>query len=157
MSEERYLLFAIKTTVGQERNVARILESRARSEGADIASILVLPTVKGYIFVEAKSKEVVALLTQGIRHVKNRPAIPVDIKEISQHLMEKPLIDIISEGDIVEIIAGPLKGITGKVIRVERSKKEITVELSEAAFTLPISVPADQVRIISSQKGGAVS
>lgn len=152
MSEERYRLFAVKTTVGQERNVARIMESRARSENAEIATILVLPTVKGYVFVEAKNKETVTLVTQGIRHVKGRPAMPVDIKEISSHLVEKPLIETLSEGDIVEIVAGPLKGITGKVIRVERSKKEVTVELSEAAFTLPVSVPADQIRIISSQK-----
>ncbi|MEM2079558.1 MAG: transcription elongation factor Spt5, partial [Nitrososphaerota archaeon] len=78
-----------------------------------------------------------------------------DIKEISNHLVEKPIIDMLSEGDTVEITAGPLKGITGKVIRVDKAKKEVTVELSEAAFPLPISVSADQVRILSSQKGGA--
>lgn len=154
MGMERYKLFAVKTTVGQERNVARILEGRARSENADIASILTLPDVKGYIFVEAKSKEVVNILIQGIRHVKGRPVMPIDMKEISNHLIEKPMIEMLSEGDTVEIIAGPLKGITGKVVRVDRAKNEVTVELAEAAFPLPISVSADQVRILASQKKG---
>lgn len=154
MSTEKYKLFAIKTTVGQERNVARILESRIRGENAEVASILTLPDVKGYIFVEAKNKEVINTLIQGIRHIKSRPVIPIDIKEISNHLVEKPIIDVLSEGDTVEITAGPLKGITGKVIRIDKAKKEVTVELSEAAFPLPISVSADQIRIISSQKGG---
>jgi transcriptional antiterminator NusG len=62
---------------------------------------------------------------------------------------------MLSEGDTVEVTAGPLKGITGKVIRIDRAKREVTVELSEAAFPLPISVSADQIRIVSSQKGGA--
>jgi len=154
LSTEKYKLFAIKTTVGQERNVARILESRIRGENAEVASILTLPDVKGYIFVEAKNKEVINTLIQGIRHIKSRPVIPIDIKEISNHLVEKPIIDVLSEGDTVEITAGPLKGITGKVIRIDKAKKEVTVELSEAAFPLPISVSADQIRIISSQKGG---
>jgi len=154
LSTEKYKLFAIKTTVGQERNVARILESRIRGENAEVASILTLPDVKGYIFVEAKNKEVINTLIQGIRHIKGRPVIPIDIKEISNHLVEKPIIDVLSEGDTVEITAGPLKGITGKVIRIDKAKKEVTVELSEAAFPLPISVSADQIRIISSQKGG---
>ncbi|MCL7384970.1 MAG: transcription elongation factor Spt5 [Thaumarchaeota archaeon] len=155
MSTEKYKLFAIKTTVGQERNVARILESRIRGENAEVASILTLPDVKGYIFVEAKNKEVINTLIQGIRHIKSRPVIPIDIKEISNHLVEKPIIDMLSEGDTVEVTAGPLKGITGKVIRIDRAKREVTVELSEAAFPLPISVSADQIRIVSSQKGGA--
>lgn len=154
MSVERYRLFAIKTTVGQERNVARILEGRIRGENAEVASILTLPEVKGYIFVEAKNKEVINALLQGIRHIKSRPVIPIDIKEISNHLVEKPIIDMLSEGDMVEITAGPLKGITGKVIRVDKAKKEVTVELSEAAFPLPISVSTDQIRILFSQRGG---
>lgn len=154
MSAGKYKLFAIKTTVGQERNVARILESRVRGEDAEVASILTLPEVKGYVFVEAKSKEVINALIQGIRHIKSRPVIPIDIKEISNHLVEKPIIDMLSEGDMVEITAGPLKGITGKVIRIDKAKKEVTVELSEAAFPLPISVSADQIRILSPQKGG---
>ncbi len=152
---EKYKLFAIKTTAGQERNVAKILESRVRGENAEVASILTLPDVKGYIFVEAKSKEVINALIQGIRHIKSRPAMPIDIKEISNHLVEKLIIDILSEGDSVEIIAGPLKGITGKVIRVDRTKREVTVELSEAAFPLPISISVDQIKILSSRKGGA--
>ena len=157
MSTEKYRLFAIKTTVGQEKNVARILENRARSENIDVASILILPNVRGYLFVEAKSRETVAILTQGVRHVKGRPVMAVSLDEVARHLVEKPLIDVISEGDMVEIIAGPLKGITGKVVRVDRPKKEVTVELTEAAFPLPISVPADQVRITASHRREAVA
>lgn len=140
----------MKVTVGQERNVARILESRITPEEKGIYSILFLPSIKGYIFVEAENKEKVSLLTQGIRHVKARPVMMVSKEELMPHLVERPVIETISAGDTVEIISGPLQGISGKVVRVDKPKNEVTIEPSDAAFPLPISVPADQVRVIKS-------
>jgi len=140
----------VKVTVGQERNVARILESRITPEEKGIYTILFLPSIKGYIFVEAESKEKVSLLTQGIRHVKARPVMMVSKEELMPHLVEKPVIETISAGDVVEIISGPLQGISGRVVRVDKPKNEVTIEPSDAAFPLPISVPADQVRVVKS-------
>ncbi len=144
----RTRFFAVKVTVGQERNVVRIMEARIGPGDRDIHSILFLPSIKGYIFVEAESKERVSLLTQGIRHVKARPVMPVEMKELMPHLVERPMIETISMGDVVEIISGPLQGISGKVIRIDKPKNEVTIEPSDAAFPLPISVPADQVRVM---------
>jgi len=119
-------------------------------EDVDVASILILPSLKGYVFVEASSKEAVAAAVQNIRHVKNRPLITVSLDTISPHLVEKPLIDTIEVGQIVEIITGPLRGIVGKVIRVEKPRREVTLELREAAFQLPISVSIDAIRPLES-------
>ncbi|MDJ0270053.1 MAG: transcription elongation factor Spt5 [Aigarchaeota archaeon] len=121
-------------------------------EKIDVASILILPTVRGYVLIEAKNKEAVAAVSQGIRHIKNRPLITVTFDEIAAHLVEKPLIDIITTGQVVEIVSGPLRGMVGKVIRIDKPKREITLELSEAAFPLPISVPVDAVRILDEAK-----
>lgn len=152
--------FAVKVTVGQERNVARIIESKIIREiiqdgkivGREIAingvySIIVLPNIKGYIFIEADSKEKVSLITQAVRHVKSRPALVVKKEEIIQHLVEKPVIETISIGDVVEIVAGPLRGIYGRVVRIDKPKNELTIEPTDAAFPLPISISADQVRL----------
>ena len=62
------------------------------------------------------------------------------------------VVDGLEIGGIVEIIAGPFKGMQAKVVRVDASKEEVTVEILEAAFTLPITVHADYVREL---KGGA--
>lgn len=160
MSEGSPRYFAVKVTVGQERNVARIIESKIIREiiqdgkvvGREIAidgvySIIVLPNIKGYIFIEADSKEKVSLITQAVRHVKSRPALVVKKEEIIQHLVEKPVIETISIGDVVEIVAGPLRGIYGRVVRIDKPKNELTIEPTDAAFPLPISISADQVRL----------
>lgn len=160
MSETSPRYFAIKVTVGQERNVAKIIESKIVKEVVEdgkivkreiieegIYSIITLPNIKGYIFIEAESKEKVSLITQGIRHIKSRPILVVKKDEIMQHLVEKPIIETLSIGDVVEIVAGPLRGIYGKVIRIDKPKNELTIEPTDAAFPLPISISADQVRI----------
>jgi len=145
--------FMVKVTAGQERNVARIIEARISSpEKEGIYSILVLPGIKGYLFIEAESKEKVSLITQGIKHVKARAIMPVKKEELMIHLTEKPAVEMLSVGDVVEIISGPLQGISGKVIRVDKPKNEITIEPADAAFPLPISVPADQVRVVKQKE-----
>lgn len=160
MSSGNMRYFAVRVTVGQERNVAKIIESKVVREVVEegktlrtekvidgIYSIIALPDVKGYVFIEADSREKVSLVTQGIRHVKARPALLVNKEEIMRHLVEKPMIDMISVGDVVEIVSGPLRGIYGRVVRVDKPKNEVTIEPTDAAFPLPISIPADQVRI----------
>ena len=52
----------------------------------------------------------------------------------------------LEEGALVEVVAGPFKGMQARVVRVDPSKEEVTVEILEAAFTLPITVHADYVR-----------
>jgi transcriptional antiterminator NusG len=115
-------------------------------EKTAIASILVIPDLRGYIYVEAAQREEVANIIQNIRHVKARPPMPITFETISSHLVAKPLIEVIEPGQLVEIVSGPLKGIVGKVIRVEKARREITLELREATYQLPISVSIDAVR-----------
>jgi transcriptional antiterminator NusG len=52
----------------------------------------------------------------------------------------------LEEGILVEVIAGPFKGMQARVVRVDVTKEEVTIEILEAAFTLPITVHADYVR-----------
>ncbi|MFB0558675.1 MAG: transcription elongation factor Spt5 [Candidatus Bathyarchaeia archaeon] len=148
MSEEkpRTSLYAVKVTVGQERNVSMMLADKAKVETLPIAAILAPSELRGYIIVESSAPHVVDQLIRGMRHTRERVQGLVDPVEVGHYLETRPVIEGLEVGVLVEVIAGPFKGMQAKVVRVDESKEEVTVEILEAAFTLPITVHADYVR-----------
>ena len=68
--------------------------------------------------------------------------------------MIEPVVTAINieKGDIVEIIAEPFKKEKAKVIRVDKSKEEVVVELLEATVPIPITVKIDNVKVIRREK-----
>ena len=148
MSEQkpRTSLYAVKVTMGQERNVATMLADKAKVEELPVAAILVPTTLRGYIIVETIAPHVVDQLIRGMRHTRERVQGLVTPSEVDHYLETQPIIEGLEVGALVEVVAGPFKGMQAKVVRVDTSKEEVTVELLEAAFTLPITVHADYVR-----------
>jgi transcriptional antiterminator NusG len=150
MSENmpRTQLYAIKVTVGQERNVSMLLSDKSKVEDIPIAAILAPAELRGYIIVETSTPHAVDQLIRGERHVRERVHGLVNPSEVEHYLETKPIVEGLELGILVEVIAGPFKGMQAKVIRVDAGKEEVTVEILEAAFTLPITVHADYVREI---------
>jgi transcriptional antiterminator NusG len=72
----------------------------------------------------------------------------VKIDELDKLLESKPLMKSIKVGQKVELISGPFKGEKAKVIRVNDMKEEVTVELMEAAVKIPVTIKAENIRII---------
>jgi transcriptional antiterminator NusG len=68
--------------------------------------------------------------------------------EVAHFLVPKPVVSGISEGTIVELIAGPFKGEKAVVKRIDAGKEEITVELYESVLPIPITVRGDNVRVV---------
>jgi transcriptional antiterminator NusG len=134
--------------MGQEKNVALMLADKAKVEAVPIAAILAPADLSGYIIIEANAPHQVDQLIRGIRHTRERVSGLVDHLEVDHYLITRPIIEGLDVGALVEIIAGPFKGMQAKVVRVDESKEEIIIELLEAAFSLPITVHADYVREI---------
>ena len=57
-----------------------------------------------------------------------------------------------SEGDIVELVAGPFKGEKARVMKIDETKEEITVELFEAMVRIPVTVRGDSVRVLQKEE-----
>jgi len=148
LSEERpsTSLYAVKVTNGQERTVARMLADKARVEHLPLIAILAPAELKGYIIVESTTPHVVDEAIRGMRYARERVQGTVSPEEVGRYLETKPAIEGLAEGTLVEVVAGPFKGMQAKVVRVDTSKEEVTIEILEAAFTLPITVHADYVR-----------
>ena len=146
-------IFAIKTTTGQEKNVARLLAAKIEMAKVPIKAILVPEALRGYVFMEAEGPHYVEEAIAGIKHVRSRVPGIVSFSEIERYVIKKPIIEELDENDIVEIIGGPFKSMRAKITRVDKAKTEVTLELLEASFTLPITVNSDYVKIVERSKG----
>jgi len=62
------------------------------------------------------------------------------------------VIEELNIDDLVEVVGGPFKGMRAKITRIDKTKAEVTLELLEATFTLPITVHADYVRLVEKAK-----
>jgi len=151
-SERSTMIFAVRTTVGQERNVSNLIAGRAEANKIMIRSILVPEALKGYIFIEADGPHIVEEAISGIRHVRSRVPGMVSFSEIEKYVVVKPVIEELDVSDLVEVTGGPFKGMRAKITAIDRAKEEVTIELLEATFTLPITVHADYVKVV--RKGG---
>jgi transcriptional antiterminator NusG len=145
-------IFIISTTVGQELNVARIIAGRVEANNIPVKAILVPENLKGYIFIEADGPHIVELAVANIKHVKSRVPGALSFSEIEKYTAVKSIIDELDVNDIVEVISGPFKGMRAKVADIDKNKEEVTIELLEATFTLPVTVHADYVRLVSKGK-----
>jgi transcriptional antiterminator NusG len=151
-SEEFSKIFAVKTTTGQEKNVARLVAAKVEMNGIPITAILVPETLKGYVFIEAEGPHLVEEAITGIRHVRSRIPGIVSFSEIERYVVRKPVIEELNENDIVEVTGGPFKGMRAKITRIDKAKGEVILELLEATFTLPITVNSDYVKLVEKAK-----
>jgi len=142
------MIFAVRTTVGQERNVSNLIAGRAEANDIPIKAILVPEALKGYIFIEADGPHIVEKAISGIRHVRSRVPGIVSFSEIEKYVVVKPVIEELDISDLVEVTGGPFKGMRAKITGIDRAKEEVTIELLEATFTLPITVHADYVKVV---------
>jgi len=147
VEEPTTIIFAVRTTVGQERNVSNLITGRAEANRIPLRSILVPETLKGYIFIEANGPHIVEEAIMGIKHVRSRVPGVVSFAEVEKYVVVRPIIEELDINDVVEVTGGPFKGMKAKITEIDRTKEEVTIELLEATFTLPITVHADYVKV----------
>ncbi|MBI2185106.1 MAG: transcription elongation factor Spt5 [Thaumarchaeota archaeon] len=147
--------FAVKTTGGWEKTVTSLISTRIVLKKKPIHSILVLESLKGYIFVEADNAQVVSETVSGFKHVKSTVPGMIQFQDIEKFLVTKPVISEVSVNDIVEIVSGPFKGMKAKINRIEAAKSEVTVVLLDAAYQLPVTINANYLKIVEKAKTGA--
>jgi transcriptional antiterminator NusG len=148
IAKEYTKIFSIKTQVGKEQNSADLVSSRAEKSKLRITSILVTPELRGYIFIEGYNEERIKDMIKTISYARNMLDGNIPIEQLEHFLVPTSAVAKITEGDVVEMIAGPFRGETAKVTHIDDSKEEITVELFESVVPIPITVRGEQVRVI---------
>ena len=149
-NQENGLIFVIRVTPNKEEQVMEFLYERASRKNHNVYSIVHPNGMKGYIFVEAASREDAEESARGIPYARGVLKSPVSFDEI-EHVLdlnkEKNRMNI-QVNDIVEIIRGPFKRENAKVKRIDLSKEDVVVELLSAPVAIPITLNMDNVRVI---------
>jgi transcriptional antiterminator NusG len=141
-------VYVVRTTIGQEANVAALVEAQARNRKLAIKAVLVPENVRGYVFVEATEHRFVEQVLSGIAHIRGGTIGKISEKELDGFLVPKKTTEGLSLGDIVEINGGPFKGEKARVGKIDVEKEEVVLELLETPNPIPVKVKADYVRIV---------
>ncbi|MDO8428384.1 MAG: transcription elongation factor Spt5 [Candidatus Diapherotrites archaeon] len=144
------MIFSIRTTVGQESLVADMLKKKLDGEELNVYSLTVIPGLKGYILIEGDNEITIRRTINDVPHVKGKGIVGGEIKidELNSLLEAKPLMHTLKAGLKVQIVSGPFKGDKALITRVNETKEEITVELLEAAVKMPMTLKAENIRIL---------
>ncbi len=149
MAPPRTNISVIRTTIGQEKNVANIIATTVNTDKIKgVKAILVPESLRGYVFIECIQYRDAELAIAGVPHVRGRVSGKATYEEIDKFLVPKPSVEGLAEGDIVEIITGTFKGERAKVVRIDVSREEITLELLDSPHKIPIKVHADLVKLV---------
>ena len=143
-------IYAVKTTGGQEKSVASFVGSRVQLKGKSIYAILVLEHQKGYVFFEAPNAQAVDDAIVGFKHVKSKIPGNIMFEDIQKFLVSKVSAQEFGPDDIIEVVAGPFKGMRAKINRIE--KNDVTFILLDAPYQMPVTTDINSLRLVERAK-----
>jgi len=141
-------IFVLKTTANREDQVMDFVVDNIGKKKINVFSIIRPHGLRGYIIIEAETKEDAEQAYLGVPYAKGILSKPLDYKEIEGMLEQVKVQVNIQKNDIVEIISGPFKREKAKVKKIDEAKEEVVVELLEAAVPIPITVKLDSIKVI---------
>ncbi|HQT44848.1 MAG TPA: transcription elongation factor Spt5 [Candidatus Micrarchaeota archaeon] len=141
-------MYTYRLTAGQEKIVAEMLAKRVEKEKLPIYSIALFEDLKGYLIVEAADEVTVRQAGMKIPHIRGLLSKSMELSALDS-LIEaaRPAVMSFGKGDIVELMSGPFKGEKAKIIRIDENRETVTVELTDVAVPIPVTIKADIIKI----------
>ena len=146
------MIYTVKTVVGREKVVIEAMATKVNSEKLKINTLVHPEEIRGYVLVEGELEDVERVVKM-VPHVRGMIKKPVEIAQIQRFLQPREVEIELKPKDIVEIIGGPFKGEKGRVVRYDKVKREITIELLEVAVPIPVTVSVEFVKLLEKAKG----
>lgn len=142
------MIYVYRVTAGQEKVVLDMLMKKIKKETLKVYSIAHFEDLKGYLIVEGEDEVSVRQAGLRIPHIKGVLDKPMALKDIEGMIeAAKPAVLSVSKGDLVELISGPFKGEKARIIKIDTNKDEVTVELSEVAVPIPVTIKANTIKV----------
>ncbi len=141
-------IYALRTTANREDQVVSFISTNVKQKNLEVYAVVRPHGMRGYVFVEAASKSDAEQAAYGIHYARGILPKPIEYSEID-HMIEQVAKDMnIKKNDIVEIISGAFKRENAKVIRIDKQKEEVVVELVESAVPIPITLKMDAIKVV---------
>jgi len=152
-------LFAVRTTIGQEKSVANMIFGRLRLRDPvpDIKAILTADQLRGYVFIEAIQQNDVQESISGIRHVKGKIVGSIKLTDLAHVIVPRKVTEILEESDVVEIVSGIFQNRRAVIERMPRegAKEEVVVRLTDSDSPISIKVHGDYLKLLEKGKPSA--
>lgn len=146
------MIFIVKVITNKEDQAIELIANRAEKMHLEVFSVIRPHGLRGYVLLEAQDYETAQQSALNLPYVKSVIFKPIEYKEV-ENIVEPAVTTInIEKGDVVEILSEPFKREKAKVVRVDKQKEEVVVELLEAAVPIPITVKLDNVKVIRRTK-----
>ncbi len=147
------MYFVVKVTSGQERIAASMLQNKASKTDLPIYSIIVVEGVRGYIIVEAEDELSCRSFISKERNVRGMLSKSLSAEDVEKLIKISTAVQEIEKDDTIEFTSGPFKGYKARVLKVDDTKNDITVELMDVVVPIPITTKMSTAKIIQKAKG----
>jgi transcriptional antiterminator NusG len=147
------MIFILKVATNKEDQALDLIANRVEKNNLNVYSIARPHGLRGYILLEADSRETAEAAAFNLSYVKGLLPKVIQYDEVKNMFEQAAITMHIEKGDIVELIAEPFKKEKAKVIRVDKSKEEAVVELLGAMVPIPITVKIDNIKVIRREEG----
>ncbi|MBA7641526.1 hypothetical protein ES703_49210 [subsurface metagenome] len=148
------MIFIIKVTTNKEEKATDMIAERAEKKRINTYTVLRPHGLRGYVLVEAEDRESAEEAVFNLPYVKGIIGKTIGYDEIKNMVEPSAITISIKEGDIVEIIGSTLKGEKAKVMRIDKQKEEVVVNLLGAVVQLPVTLKIDNVKVIRREEEG---
>ncbi|MHA1520088.1 MAG: transcription elongation factor Spt5 [Promethearchaeota archaeon] len=151
-SGSKTTIFAVRTTIGQEKSVLQNIFNRLRvlNPFPNLKCMMIAEELRGYVFIEAVHQRDVMITISGLRHVKGKIVGSISLESISHVISPRKVTEILEEGDKVEIVSGIFAGQKAQVIRMpkEGAKEEVTLRLLDSDSAISIKIHGDFLKLV---------
>ena len=121
------------------------------NEDSDVYALFHPPSLRGYIFIEARDKDAIRTVTSHVPNIRGMLNEEVTIESLEHYFAKKEEKIVFRQGDLVEIIRGPFKKEKAKIKTVNEAKEEAKIELINSVVPIPITIKLNQLKQLETQ------
>jgi len=147
-------IFGLRTVSNREEQVmdfmsANVAKKKEKGDILNVFSLIHPHGMKGYVFVEAASRDDVERASFNVPYAKGILPNTMSFEDISHIVDIGRKVEVnIKQKDIVEIITAPYLRSQARITRVDHDKGKVVIELLDAAVAIPMTRNIEDVRVI---------